>query len=242
MWFAKLWPILVLTAVAGCTASPHLGTDEGRAAVVWEHPSLAPERTPVPPDTEQKLVDEVHAAEGREEKPLELAQSLYELAILRRQQGASAEAESLYRRALDIREREQGPDHPDVAMVLNNLAVLKATGGDYDAAEPLLERALQIRESALGEESLLTAQSLSNLALLRAARGNAEGAEPLYRRSIAILERPGADPPRADLARVLDNYAALLHETGRDAEARTLEARAQSLGRAPGMDSPPRAE
>ena len=242
-WREAAFPSLAaILLISGCAASPHLGTDEGRAAVVWENPSLAPVRTPPPQGTEQKLVDEVHDAEANKDKPLDFAQSLYELAILRRQQGAFGEAESLYRRALEIREREQGPDHPDLATVLNNLAVLKATLGDYDAAEPLLERALQIRESALGEEHLLTAQSLSNLALLRAARGDAEGAEPLYRRSLAILERPGSEPPHTDLARVLDNYAALLHETGRDGEARALEARARSLGAVSEPGSPPHRE
>ena len=38
--------------------------------------------------------------------------------------GRYAEAEPLYERALAIREKALGPDHPDVATSLNNLAVL----------------------------------------------------------------------------------------------------------------------
>jgi tetratricopeptide (TPR) repeat protein len=112
---------------------------------------------------------------------------------------------------------------------------------------------LTIRQTALGSTHVLTAESLNNLALLYAAQGNAAAAEPLYKQAIAILEQtefpvhnpfqmpavrpvdpqPGApprgDPQRGGLARVLDNYAALLHDTGRDAEADTLEARVRTL-------------
>ncbi len=168
--------------------------------------------------------------------PLALANTLYDLAILRRQQGDEGEAERLYRRALDIRERELGLNHPDVATVLNNLAALEAAQGNYDAAQPLLKRALSIRQTALGREHVLTAQSLNNLALLYAAQGNAASAEPLYQSALSILEntdRPQTtELQRGELERVLDNYAALLHDTGRDTEADRLEARALALGAA----------
>lgn len=39
-------------------------------------------------------------------------------------QGKLDEAEPLFERALDIRERVLGPEHPDVASTLNNLADL----------------------------------------------------------------------------------------------------------------------
>jgi hypothetical protein len=38
-----------------------------------------------------------------------------------------------------------------------------------------------------------------------------------------------SDRQRDELERVLDNYAALLHDTGRDIEAEELEARARTL-------------
>ncbi len=50
--------------------------------------------------------------------------SLTNLAILYQTQGRYAEAEPLHRRALAIREKALGPDHPDVAASLNNLASL----------------------------------------------------------------------------------------------------------------------
>ncbi|CAN0462129.1 unnamed protein product, partial [Scytosiphon promiscuus] len=43
---------------------------------------------------------------------------------LRRLQGKYAEAEVLCLRAIGIREKVLGPDHPEVATTLNNLALL----------------------------------------------------------------------------------------------------------------------
>jgi hypothetical protein len=51
--------------------------------------------------------------------------------------GNYAGAEPLYRRALAIREKAPGPDHPDVATGLNNLGVLLYDKSDYAGAEPL---------------------------------------------------------------------------------------------------------
>jgi len=190
-------------------------------------------------------VGDVAAAERSGKNDLGVAQALYNLAILRRHQGNLDDAEDLYKRALAIREHEQGPNHADIAVVLNNLAGLKAAEGQYDAALPLLQRALRIGQAALGDADVLTAQSMSNLALLYAAQGNAADAEPLYQRALSILEKAaasekGAHRTQADgdgLERVLDNYAALLHETGRDVQADELEARARVI-RAAGAPAP----
>jgi len=222
--------------VSACAYPPRLGTepDTGRRAITWgpsergsaasRGPSIA---AAVAAETAQQRQAEgaVHAAEAAGQDDLDTAAALYDLAIVRRQAGSFDEAAALYHRALAIRERLQGPTHRDVATVLNNLAALEVARENYDAARPLLERALTIRQQALGDQDPLTVQSVNNLALLYAAQGNAAAAEPLYQRAIAALEK--TDPPhRADLDRVLDNYAALLRDTGRETEADRIEARA----------------
>jgi hypothetical protein len=50
----------------------------------------------------------------------------------------------MHRRALAIREKAQGHDHPDVARDLNNLAHLLIATNRPGEAEPLMRRALQI--------------------------------------------------------------------------------------------------
>ena len=52
----------------------------------------------------------------------------------------------LYERALAIREKVRGPEHPDTALSLNNLGSVLYSQGDLAAARPLHERALAIRE------------------------------------------------------------------------------------------------
>jgi tetratricopeptide (TPR) repeat protein len=64
------------------------------------------------------------------------------LADLYSAQGRYADAEPLYKRALAIREKALGPDHPDVAQSVNNLADLYSAQGRYADAEPLYKRAL----------------------------------------------------------------------------------------------------
>src|SRR5689334_15273116 len=49
-----------------------------------------------------------------------------------------AEAEPLYRRALAIREKALGPEHPDVGSFLSNLAAHYRMTGRYAESEPLL--------------------------------------------------------------------------------------------------------
>jgi len=221
-----------LGVLAGCPKQPEFVMEEpGRPSVTWQNDIN--DAAPAPDEHAQKvaereLLSEIHDAERKGTDELALASAFYNLAILRRQQQDFADADKLYRKALEIRERKEGPNHPDVATTLNNLAGLEAAQGNYDAAQPMLERALTIRQTALGNQHVLTAQSMNNLALLYAAQGNAAAAEPLYQQAISVLEKE--DGSRSgELDRVLDNYAAMLHETGRDSEADALEAQARGI-------------
>ena len=55
---------------------------------------------------------------------LAVATSLNNFAILYDKQGRYVAAEPLHKRALAISEKALGPDHPDVASILNNLSLL----------------------------------------------------------------------------------------------------------------------
>ena len=78
--------------------------------------------------------------------------SLNNLAALYAKQGKYEQAEPLFQRALAIRERVLGAEHPDTASSLNNLAILYRNQGKYEQAEPLYQRALTIYERVLGAE------------------------------------------------------------------------------------------
>src|SRR4029450_3212910 len=74
-------------------------------------------------------------------EPLEAACRLEHLAVSLRAQGQYAEALASSQQALAVFEREVGPDHPDVANVLNNLAGIYQDQGEYAEAERLYRRA-----------------------------------------------------------------------------------------------------
>ena len=69
------------------------------------------------------------------------------------------------------------------------------------------------------------------------ARRRYEAAEPLYKRALAIWEKTlGPDHP--NVATGLENYAALLRETGRHDEAATLVVRAKASRAKHGEENP----
>jgi len=145
-----------------------------------------------------------------------------------RERARYAEAEPLYRRALEIVEKALGPEHPDVAASLNNLALLYHRQGRYAEAEPLYRRALEIREKVLGPEHPGVATSLNNLAALYYSQGRYAEAEPLYRRAREILEK-ALGPEHPDVAASLNNLALLYDSQGRYAEAEPLLRRAREI-------------
>ena len=94
-------------------------------------------------------------------------------------------------RALEIRERELGPNHPRVAATLNNLGRLRYAEGDYDAAVSRLKRSIQIREDAYGPEHPDLVSTLGNLATAHVATGQfgpaMRGQERILRIRLAAL-------------------------------------------------------
>ncbi len=74
-----------------------------------------------------------------------MAQSLHNLAVLYNAQGKYVEAEPLYQRALAIREKALGPEHPAVATVLENYAALLHKLNRDAEADKMEARAQAIR-------------------------------------------------------------------------------------------------
>ena len=79
----------------------------------------------------------------------EIAINLNNLGALKHAQRKLDEAEPLYWRALAIKEKLLGDEHPDVAITLNNLAVLLRLRGKPGEATELFRRALAIYETTL---------------------------------------------------------------------------------------------
>jgi CHAT domain-containing protein/tetratricopeptide (TPR) repeat protein len=148
--------------------------------------------------------------------------------------GKYAEATPIAKRALDVAERQFGPDHAEVSTALNNLAFVYSAQGRYREAEPLYQRAVAIAEKALGPDHPDFARDLGNLAELYGALGRFAEAEPLYKRALVIHEKAlGGEHPQ--VGQELNNLAHMYYLQGRYAEAeplykRTLQINEKAFG------------
>src|SRR5260370_7967763 len=100
---------------------------------------------------------------GAQEGDLAEAQRLNGQVLQYYATGRYQQAIPLAQRALAIREKALGPEHPYTAGSLNNLAELYRATGTYTKAEPLYQRALAIPEKALAPEHPDTALPPNNL-------------------------------------------------------------------------------
>src|SRR5215510_13209006 len=172
-------------------------------------------------------IEELRAA-TENDRALQEARKLYKKAVDLRNAGKYDEALPHFERALEIRERRLGPDHPDVSQAINGLATLHHSKGKYSKAEPLYQRALAIREKSLGPEHPDVAQSLNNLAYLYSDLGDYAKAKPLDQRALAIREK-SLGPEHPDVAQSINNLAVLYSKMGDYAKAEPLYQRSLAI-------------
>lgn len=152
------------------------------------------------------------------------------------------DAEPLYSQALHIREHQLGPEHPQVAVVLNGLAELYRKQGKYELAEPLFLRALRIWERQSGPEPTEVAGALTGLGRLYYEQGKYEQAEPRYSQALSIREQQlGLEHPQVAIA--LKGLGELYRKQGRYTKAEPLFQRAIHIWeQQPGPESPDMAD
>ncbi|MFI1177509.1 tetratricopeptide repeat protein [Streptomyces melanogenes] len=122
------------------------------------------------------------------------ARALDGAAMYRMTQGIVDPAVHALQRALAVRERVLGEDHPDTLTSRNNLASAYEAVGDGRAI-PLFEGILAVRERVLGEDHPDTLSSRNNLASAYEAVGDGRGIL-LHERALADRERVlGEDHP-----------------------------------------------
>jgi tetratricopeptide (TPR) repeat protein len=210
--------------------------EAGRRSLIYAVASFYPARVWRDPDTWPRarrldalalaLVDSDAAPLGAEKRTSDLLIFVgqYRHSVL----AAYTQARPLYERALAIREKVLGAEHPETATSLGNLANLLQDQGDLAASRRLRERALAINEKALGPEHPNTATSLNNLASLLHEQGDFTGARPLIERDLAISEKV-LGPEHPDTAMSLNNLATLLRGQGDLVGARPIVERAVAI-------------
>ena len=111
--------------------------------------------------------------------------------------GDYAQAEPLYRQAMEIRRKRLGEDHPDYATSLNNLAALYEARATTPRPSRSTARRWRSGRRPWARTTPTTPPSLNNLAVLYQAMGDYAQAEPLYRQALEIRKKaPGRGPSR----------------------------------------------
>jgi CHAT domain-containing protein len=111
--------------------------------------------------------------------------------------GKYAEALPPGEKALELRERSSGTEHPELILNLVHLAAVNYSRGNFAKHQALCLRGLAIAEKTLGPEHWKVALMLYNLALFHVyGDGDFARAESLYQRALPIQEKAlGAEHP-----------------------------------------------
>ena len=155
-------------------------------------------------------------------------------ATLYQELGDYDQAESLFRRVLEVRARTLGEAHQSTLASLNNLGEFYRIKGNHAQAGSCLRSALDAQSRTLGKEHPNTLASMNNLALLLIGERDYDQAEPLCRGVLNARESLLGEG-HIDVIASINNLAGLFQARGDYAAAdslfrRALEANERTLG------------
>ena len=133
-------------------------------------------------------------------------------------------------RAVELRKRALGPEHPDTLTSMDELGVLYNLQGKYAAAEGLLSQVLEARRRLLGGEHRDTLATMSDLALAISYEGDDARAASIFEKVLDAYRRIQGEAHPATLG-VMDNLASTYARVGRYPEAAPLFERELELSR-----------
>ncbi|RYP55992.1 hypothetical protein DL770_010860 [Monosporascus sp. CRB-9-2] len=138
---------------------------------------------------------------------IEVLDAIVWLGYLYSDQDKLGEAEKMYQRALQGKEKALGPEHTSILDTVNNLGNLYSAQGKLGEAEKMYQRALQGYEKALGPEHTSTLDTVNNLGNLYSAQGKLGEAEKMYQRALRGYEKTlGREPVKTHIPAVNTAY------------------------------------
>lgn len=176
-----------------------------------------------------KQAIEFYKKDGKPDDP-DLARALVYLGYLYRDQSQFdiSKAGPLFQRALAIREKALGPEHPSTGDTLSDLSLVEFYEHKPGEAERFAERALPIQEKAYGTDSLPVSTTLNRLGLAERDLKKFAQAEVSLKRALAIREKNlPSDHPW--IATSLDNLASVYLAEGNMGKAVPLMKRVQAI-------------
>jgi tetratricopeptide (TPR) repeat protein len=139
-------------------------------------------------ESEPFFIKAIALVEPKKDISSELIAALYRkgYALSLYAQGKTAQADQMFRKAIDKLKVSKINGERDVSTSYHELATLLTSQGKYAEAEPLFKQAIELREKALGAEHPDLAASLEGYAGLLKKTGRAAEAAPLESRAQAI--------------------------------------------------------
>jgi tetratricopeptide (TPR) repeat protein len=147
-----------------------------------------------------------------------------------RKEGRSPEAETFFKRALEMQEQAASPERPQFARSLAYFGIMNLyrDEGRLEEMEPILISWLALQERILGATDVSLADTLLGLASVREELQEYSGVEALYERAFSIQQLSfGPDDPH--LALTLEAYARILRQEGKLDKAQEIEAHLKAL-------------
>ncbi|TVY34372.1 Vegetative incompatibility protein HET-E-1, partial [Lachnellula subtilissima] len=136
-----------------------------------------------------------------------LTDECFNLGFLYANQGKLVEAEQMYQRALQGKEKARGPDHTLTLDTVNNLGLLYADQGKLVMAEQMYQRALQGYENTIGPDNITTyvpaLNTIFNLGLLFECQADLAKAKTMFSKALRGYEQvPGPEHAQSEISRV----------------------------------------
>ena len=130
-------------------------------------------------------------------------------------------AQEHYERALALRQRTLGTEHPETLEAMHFLGTAHSSQGRLEQAEALLDNAVKGLSRALGENHLSTLYAMNDLARVFRDQGKLERAEELF---VKILEGEGrvSGENDVDTLSALKNLAAVFQKQGKPEKAEAI--------------------
>ncbi|MEM6792925.1 MAG: serine/threonine-protein kinase [Acidobacteriota bacterium] len=153
--------------------------DSERLALTLEHLAIAQRALGRPAEAEA-LLTEALGLRADSGDALAAARIRTILGQILRQQGDSAGAEGLARRALEVQRRELGDEHPQVFLTQTDLALALQDSGRLEEAEEIFVSVLENHRRVFGERNHFEISSIHNLAILLTYRRQTDRALELF--------------------------------------------------------------
>ena len=158
-------------------------------------------------------------------KDQDIDSAFYNLGYLYANQGKMVEAEKMYQRALEGKEKAWGLEHTSTLNTINNLGNLYAKQGKMVEAEKMYQRALEGFEKAWGPEHTSTLDTVDNLGILYKKQGKMAEAEKMYQRALEGREKALGSEHTSTL-NTINNLGNLYAKQGKMVEAEKMYQRA----------------